>query len=121
MKHVVGLIYLAAALVGFYWSIYLTFTGLYGLPFSPWYAVLFVGAVLLLIGAILWWASSSEWARWLPIAGSACLAAYFVPAVIGLIRQGRLDLIRALIVTLVLVSLVVAVKERHVTTDSQIQ
>jgi hypothetical protein len=120
MRHVIGLLYLAAAAVGFYWSIYLTLTGLYGLPFSPWYAVIFVGAVLLLIGAILWWASSSEWTRWLPIAGSVCLAAYFVPAVIVLIRQGRLDLIRVLIVTLVLVSLVVAVKERHVTTYPQL-
>lgn len=121
MRHVIGLLYLAAAAVGFYWSIYLTLTGLYGLPFSPWYAVLFVGSVLLLVGAILWWASSSEWTRWLPIVGSVCLAAYFVPAVIVLIRQGRLDLIRVLIVVLVLVSLVVAVKERHVTTYPQLQ
>jgi hypothetical protein len=116
MRYVIGLLYLATALVGFYWSIYLTLTGLYGLPFSPWYAVIFVGATLLLIGAILRWASSSEWTRWLPIVGSVCLAAYFVPAVVVLIRQGRLGLSRVLIVALVLVSLVVAVKERHVTT-----
>jgi hypothetical protein len=120
MKHVIGLIYLATAAVGFYWSSYLTLTGLYGLPFSGWYAVIFVGAVLLLVGAILWWASSREWTRWFPIAGSVCLAAYFVPAVIVLLRQGRLDLIRVLIVALVLVSLVIAVKERHVTTYPQL-
>lgn len=121
MRHAIGLLYIATALVGFYWSIYLTLTGLYGLPFSLWYAVIFVGAVLLLIGAVLWWASSSEWTRWLPIAGSICLAAYFVPAVLVLIRQGRLDLIRVLIVALILVSLVVAVKKRHVTRYPQFQ
>lgn len=115
MKHAIGLLYIATALVGFYWSVYLTLTGLYGLPFSLWYAVVFIGAILLLIGAILWWTSSSEWTRWFPIIGSVCLAAYFVPAVIVLIRQHRLDLIRVLIVSLVLVSLVVAVKERRVT------
>lgn len=116
MKHAIGLLYLGTALVGFYWSIYLTLTGLYGLAFSPWYAVIFVGAMLLLIGAILWWASTSEWTRWLPILGSVCLAAYWVPAVVVLVREGRLDLIRVLIVTLILVSLVAAVRERHVTT-----
>ena len=121
MRHVIGLLYLATALVGFYWSIYLTLTGLYGMPFSPWYAVIFVGAVLLLIGAILWWASIREWTRWFPILGNVCLAAYFVPAVIVLIRQGRLDLIRVLIVTLVLASLAVSVKERPVTTYGQVQ
>jgi len=121
MKHVIGLIYLATAVVGFYWSIYLTLTGLYGLPFSRWYAVIFVGAVFLLIGAILWWASSSEWTRWFPLIGSVLLGSYFIPAGIVLLRQGRMDLIRVLIVTLVLVCLVFAIKERHVTTYPQLQ
>jgi hypothetical protein len=121
MKHAIGLLYLVTALVGFYWSIFLTFTGLYGIPFSPWYIVIFLGALLLFIGAGLWWASSLEWTRWLPIVGSVCLAAYFVPAIIVLIRQGRLDMIRVLIVVLILVSLVVAVKERHVTRYPRLQ
>jgi hypothetical protein len=114
MKHIIGLLYLATALVGFYWSIYLTLTGLYGLPFSTWYVVIFIGAVVLLVGAILWWASSSEWTRWFPIVGSILLGSYFIPAGIVLLQQGRIDLIRMAIVALVLVSLVVAVKERHV-------
>lgn len=121
MKHLIGLLYVATALVGFYWSIYLTLIGLYGIPFSPWYFVIFIGAVVLLIGAILWWASSSEWTRWFPIIGSVLLGAYFVPASIVLIRQGRIDLIRVLIVALVLASLVVAIKERHVTTYPHLQ
>jgi hypothetical protein len=121
MKHIIGLLYLATALVGFYWSTYLTLTGLYGMPFSRWYIVIFIGAVVLFVGAILWWASNREWTRWFPIIGSVLLSSYFVPAGIVLIRQGRFDLIRLLIVTLVLVSLIVAVKERHVTTHYELQ
>jgi hypothetical protein len=113
MKHVIGLLYLATASVGFYWSIYLTLTGLYGLPFSPWYAVIFAGAVLLFIGALLWWVSDDRWTRWVPIIGSVLLASYFVPAAIVLIRQERMDRIRAAIVALVLASLAVSVKERR--------
>jgi hypothetical protein len=120
MKHVIGLLYLGTALVGFYWSIFLTLTGLYGIPFSPWFVVIFIGALVLLIGAILWWASSIEWTRWFPIIGSVLLGSYFIPAGIVLIRQGRMDLTRVVIVTLVLVCLVVAIKERHVTTDPQL-
>jgi len=121
VKHVIGLLYLATALVGFYWSIYLTLIGLYGIPFSPWYVVILIGAMVLLIGAILWWASSREWTRWFPIVGSVLLGSYFIPASIVLIRQGRMDLTRVVIVTLVLVCLVVAIKERHVTTYPQLQ
>ena len=114
VKHAIGLLYLSTALVGFYWSIYLTLTGLYGLPFSSWYAVVFVGAVLLLIGTILWWVSNNGWTLWLPIVGSFCLAAYFIPAVIVVTWQGRLDLIRILIAALVLTSLTVAVRQQQV-------
>jgi len=121
MRHVIGLLYLATALIGFYWSIYLTLTGLYGVPFSRWYILIFVGAVALFAGAILWWASSKEWTRWLPIIGSALLATYFVPAGVLLVRQGRIDLIRVVIVALVLACLAVAVKERRVTTYLQMQ
>jgi hypothetical protein len=112
MKHAVGLLYVVTALVGFYWSIYLTLFGLYGAPFSPWCAVVFIGALVLLLGAILWWASSSKWARWFPIIGNVLLASYFFTAFIVLVRQGRMDLIRVLIVALVLLSLAVSVKER---------
>jgi hypothetical protein len=120
MKHIIGLLYLTTASVGLYWSIYLTLTGLYGVPFSSWYVVLFAGAVLLLIGAVLWWTSKSEWARWLPIAGSACLAAYFVPAVIVLLYQRRLDPIRVLIAILILACLVTAIRERHATSAGEL-
>lgn len=110
----IGVLYLSTAAVGFYWSLYLTLMGLYGMPFSVWYAVVFVGATLLLVGAVLWWVSSSEWRLWVPIAGSACLAAYFIPAVIVVTWQGRLDLLRVLIVALVLATLIVAIRERQI-------
>jgi hypothetical protein len=121
MKHIIGLLYLATALTGFYWSIYLTLTGLYGLPVSRWYIVIFIGAVVLLAGALLWWVSTSPWTRLLPIIGSVLLCCYFVPAAIVLIREGRMDLIRLAIVALALVSLVVAIKERHVTARPELQ
>jgi hypothetical protein len=114
MKHVIGLLYLATAGVGLYWAVYLTLTGLYGLPFSRWYVVLLIGGLVLLIGAILWWTSSSEWTRWFPIIGSVLLASYFVPGFIMLVRQGRVDLVQVLILVLVVASLVAAIRLRHV-------
>jgi hypothetical protein len=121
MRILIGALYLATALVGLYWSVYLTLTGLYGVPFSRWYVVLLIGGVVLLIGAILWWTSNREWTRWFPIIGSALLGSYFVPAFITMVRQGGVDLIRVIIVALVLMSLVVSVKERHVTTNTGLQ
>jgi hypothetical protein len=119
LRHLIGLLYVSTALVGFYWSIYLTLTGLYGIPFSAWYFVILIGALILFVGAVFWWASTSEWTRWLPIVGSTLLASYFVPAVTVLARQGRVDAIRALIVALVLTSLAIAIKERHTFTSPQ--
>jgi hypothetical protein len=121
MKHAIGLLYLTTACVGFYWSLYLTLTGLYGVPFSGWYILIFVGAAILLVGAILWWASAKEWTRWFPIIGSALLTTYFVPAGVVLIRQGRIDPIRVVIVLLVLTCLTVAVRERQVTPSLQMR
>lgn len=121
MKHVIGLLYVITALIGFCWSIYLTLTGLYGVPFSRWYVVILIGAALLLIGAILWWTSNREWTRWFPIIGSSCLAAYFIPLLILMIREHSLEIVRVICVILVLASLVIAVKERHVTRYPQLQ
>lgn len=114
VKHVIGILYLSTALMGFYWAIYLTLTGFYGMPFSAWYVVVFVGAALLLCGAILWWVSANEWRLWVPIVGSACLAAYFIPAVIVVTWQGRLDLLRVFIAGLVLATFIVSIKARQI-------
>jgi hypothetical protein len=111
MKYTIGLLYLSTAMIGFYWSIYLTLTGLYGIPFSRWYIVVFIGAIFVLLGGIFCWVSSSGWTRWFPVIGNLLLSSYFVPAGIVLIRQGRLDLIRVVLIAVVLMSLIVAVKQ----------
>lgn len=110
MRHLIGILYLLTAFTGLYWSLYLTMTGIYGVPFSLWYLVIFIGGVLLLIGAILWWASSREWVRWLPLVGSGLLALYFVPAFIVVLGEGTADLIRVILVALVVASMLVAVR-----------
>ncbi len=85
MRHLIGILYLLTALVGLYWSLWLTFLGLYNVPFSLWYVVIFVGALVQLVGAVLWWASTSSWTRWVPIVGSLLLASLFVPAGVGML------------------------------------
>jgi hypothetical protein len=38
LRVIVGMLYLLTGLVGLYWSIQLTLIGMYGAPFSWWYA-----------------------------------------------------------------------------------
>ncbi|MGE0407040.1 MAG: hypothetical protein AB7O65_12140 [Candidatus Korobacteraceae bacterium] len=122
MKHTVGMLYLLTAALGLYWSIYLTMTGMYGLPFSRWFVVVFIGGLVLLLGAIFWWTSARAWTRWLPIIGSGMLAAYFLPAFVSNIQEfmdafsrPTTDRVLALgSVLLAITSLVVAVRNRHV-------
>lgn len=73
-------LHLLAAILGMYWGAYLTMWGLYGAPFSLWYAVVFVGGAVLASGIILQWLAKRRWTAWLPLLGSAMLAAYFIPA-----------------------------------------
>ena len=120
MRHLIGVLYLLTALVGLYWSVRLTLTGLYAVPFSPWYIVVCIGAVVLLAGAVLWWASVSTWTRWLPIVGSVLLASYFVPAAVEMLRSysrsevtgGAQLATRLAAVALVLASLATAIINR---------
>ena len=83
----IGFLYMLTGLVALYFSIQLTLTGLYGVPFSRWYAEVFFSALILVIGAVCWWSSNRQWAAWVPLIGSALLAAYFIPAGISLARQ----------------------------------
>lgn len=117
MRYLIGLLYLLTALVGLYWSVYLAMTGLYGVPFSPWYVVIFVGSLVLLAGAVFWCVSTSEWTRWMPIIGSVLLSMYFVPAIIAVLRDGGFTqptklLIRVGVVALVIASLLVSIANR---------
>jgi len=82
-----GVLYIATALIGFRWALYLTLTELYGLPFSWWYAVIFGGALAILVGAILEWSTSWAWVRWLPAIGAGIQTAYFVPGFVFMLRK----------------------------------
>lgn len=114
MRHMVGLLYLLTALMALYWAVYLTMTGLYGAPFSRWYVVVFIGGLVLLAGSVLWWTSASAWTRWIPIIGSFLLAAYFVPAFVTMLCQGRTDLVRVILVAMVIASVIVALSTRQI-------
>jgi hypothetical protein len=120
LRIVIGFLYMLTGLVALYFSIQLTLTGLYGVPFSRWYAEVFVSGLILVIGAVCWWTSNRQWAAWVPLIGSALLAAYFLPAGISLVRQcmaghgpGLAELsTRIGAILLVLTSLVISVSNR---------
>jgi hypothetical protein len=115
----ISVAYLTTSLLGFYWAVYLSMTGLYGIPFSNWYAVMFLGSALLLVGTLLRWTSFVFWARWLCLAGCTALASYFVPATVLLIQEGRIDLLRAAIAVLVTTCVIVSVIEVRELTEQQ--
>ena len=87
VKAVVATLYLLTGFAGLYIAIQLTLTGMYGLPFSWWYVVVAVGSLILILGAILVWASGRAWTEWIPLVGSALLASYFIPAIIVTLRR----------------------------------
>jgi uncharacterized membrane protein YhaH (DUF805 family) len=117
MKNPIGALYLLTGLVCLYWAVQLTLTGMYGTPFSWWYVAVFVGSLVLILGAILVWVSKQPWTDWVSLVGSAVLAAYFFPAIVVTFRRyvqgeapGSWELaIRIAVVLLVVVSLAVAV------------
>jgi hypothetical protein len=79
-----SLIYLATALVGFYWSASLALAGRYGAPtpFAWGSAVLFIGSVLLVGCAAMKRSSKQRRARWLAVIGSGILSIYFILAAV---------------------------------------
>jgi hypothetical protein len=83
----IGLLYMPTGLVALYFSVQLTMTGLYGVPFSWWHVEAFFASLILIVGAICWWSSTRQWVGWAPLVGSVLLVAYFIPAGISLIRQ----------------------------------
>lgn len=87
MKQLIGVLYVLTGLVGLFWSIRLTLTGLYAVPFSPWYILVCIGSVILIIGAFLSRTPTGSWTLWLPIIGSLLLASYFVPATVDMLRS----------------------------------
>lgn len=87
LRIAIGFLYVLTGLVALFFSVQLTLAGMYGVPFSRWYVEVFFAGLILIVGAICWWSSSRQWAAWVPLIGSALLAAYFIPAGISLARQ----------------------------------
>jgi hypothetical protein len=124
LRVIAGILYLLTGLVCLYWSIQLTLMGMYGTPFSWWYAAVAGGALILILGAILRWASGQPWTEWVPLVGSVVLAAYFIPAIIVTLNRsvqeqapgGSALAVRVVVVILVLASLAVAASNKlHLT------
>ncbi len=117
MRHLVGMLYFVTALAGLYWSVRLVLLGLYDVPVSIWFVVVFIGSATLLVGAVLWWTSTRAWAQWLPLLGSLLLASYFVPASVEILRSysrsevagGTQLAVRLTTVALILASLIAAI------------
>ena len=116
----IGFLYMLTGLVALYLSVQLTLAGMYGVPFSRWYAEVFFAGLVLIVGAICWWSSARNWASWVPLVGSVLLAAYFIPVGISLLRQcvtghgpGAAELaMRVGAIVLVLVSLALSVSNK---------
>ena len=120
MRILISILYLLTGLVGLYWSVRLTVTGMYGAPFSWWYGAIFIGSLFLIVGAILVWVSGRPWTGWVPLTGSVFLAAYFIPAIVITLQRyakgqasGPVELsIRVAVVLLVVASLIVAASDK---------
>ncbi len=124
LRVIMGILYLLTGLVCLYWSLQLTLMGIYGTPFSWWYAAVAGGSLILILGAILHWASGQPWTEWVPLVGSIVLAAYFIPAIIVTLNRyaqgqapgGTALAVRIMVVILVLASFAVAASNKlHLT------
>lgn len=113
------LLYFAAALVGFYFSVSLAMAGQYGAPSSfAWGStVLFVGSTVLAGCATLRLRWKWSWTKWPALLGNGILTTYFIPAAVGTLREyerGEAIIsstqlgIRLALTTLILASMAVA-------------
>jgi hypothetical protein len=136
MRFLYGLLYFLTGLVGIFWSIQLTLIGMYGVPFSRWYAAIALGGGILILGAICVWITAQPWAAWIPLVGSLILAGYFVPAMVvtayrcirGEAPVGIELVIRVVVVALILFCVSVAANNkfhfahgnrRHISSERQ--
>ena len=72
------ILYLCTAMTGLYWAGYYTLLGMYGLKFSVWIVLIFLGALLLGAGAFMQWGLPRKWTLSLLIVGSSAMAAYWI-------------------------------------------
>ena len=87
MKIPVGFLYLAVSGYGIYWAHHMLTRRHTNSYVAYWYVDLLLGAVILAIGAILRWTRWQERTRWLPVLGSALVAAYYVGASVVTLRR----------------------------------
>ena len=71
-------LFLCTSMMGLYWAGYYTMLGIWGLKFSVWNVVIFLGALLLGAGAFREWALPREWALSLLFVGSSAMIAYWM-------------------------------------------
>jgi hypothetical protein len=87
VKIPVGFLYLAVSGYGIYWAHHMLTRRHTNSYVAYWYVDLLLGAVILAIGAILRWTRWQERTRWLPVLGSALVAAYYVGASVVTLRR----------------------------------
>jgi hypothetical protein len=87
VKIPVGFLYLAVSGYGIYWAHHLLTRRHTNSYVAYWYVDLLAGAVILALGAILRWTRWQQRARWLPVLGSAMVAAYYVGASVVTLRR----------------------------------
>lgn len=121
MRIPVGFLYLAVSAYGMYWAHHMMTRRHTNTNVAYWYVDLLVGAIVLGIGAILRWTRWQVKTNWLPVLGSAMVAAYYVGASVVTLRRyyaGRIHAtpqqmgIALLPVFLVLILFTVALFER---------
>jgi hypothetical protein len=87
LKIPVGFLYLTVSGYGMYWAHHMMTRRHTNSYVAYWYLDLLLGAVILGLGAILRWTRWRQSTRWLPVVGSAMLAAYYVGASVVTVRR----------------------------------
>lgn len=87
MKMSVGVLYLAVSGYGIYWAHHMMTRRHTNSYVAYWYVDLLAGAVILGLGAILRLTAWRSRTRWLPVVGSAMVAAYYVGASVVTLRR----------------------------------
>lgn len=94
MKIPAGFLYLAVSAYGIYWAHHMMTRRHTASLVAYWYLDLLIGALILGIGAVLRWTRWHARTRWLPVLGSAMVAAYYLGASVVTLRRyfaGRLQ------------------------------
>jgi hypothetical protein len=88
-------LYLAVSAYGIYWAHHMITRRHTTSGVAYWYLDLLLGAIILGIGAILRWTRWQARTSWLPVAGSAMVAGYYVGATVVTLHRQSAGKIRA--------------------------